>query len=214
MYSTLTAFHKKEIFVQPVAEGHGFVHHIVETKDQGQMNLMVQMHDESFRIDLPQNGNIFFLDNPRRADSVIWEKQGTNKFRLHIFELKKTVKESEWGYIKDQFQGAFFTCLCIARLLGWEIDTQIVLHTVYLRDLLTHHSIDNIDIALQEGDLSSNARQLTSTELAKEWNDDVCQFSYPPHLGKLEFRHTKIPLSATDGGIPQGEYRIVNQSNP
>ncbi|HBT75965.1 MAG TPA: hypothetical protein DEB39_03370 [Planctomycetaceae bacterium] len=193
-------------FVQSVAQGDRFEHIISEKDKSGLMTLVVGMDSISHRIDLPSKKVlIHLLKNQRRADSVIWEKRDESTYRLHIFELKRTVTEAKWQLIKDQFQGAFFVSLCIAKILGLEVDTHVGLYTVYYEDQLD--AVDNFtDNALSdvEPDLPAKTKKAIL-----EWTNDLCPFDFTGYLGQIKFLHKKIHLPNIKDGIPVGTRYIT-----
>jgi hypothetical protein len=178
-------------------------HYITEKENSGKMNLTVFVANNFPRIDLPRQG-IFFLKNQKCADAVIWEPLNGKRYRLHLFEMKHTVKPSVWSKIKDQFNGAYLCCRLIAYLLDWEIDNCTVLYSVYHEERFQNPPIENTDPILERVPTDSN-KVCEKTE----WDSNQCNILSDvslSHFGELNFRHTKIKLEKSDpNAIPSGE---------
>ncbi|MDR1484924.1 MAG: hypothetical protein LBT09_08895 [Planctomycetaceae bacterium] len=85
------------------------------------MELTIIVTDNFPRIDLLPK-EIFFMKNQKCSDAVIWEHLDGKRYRLHLFELKRTMKPEAWEHVKSQFNGAYLRCRLIAGLLGLEVD--------------------------------------------------------------------------------------------
>ncbi|MDR2641594.1 MAG: hypothetical protein LBC74_02245 [Planctomycetaceae bacterium] len=179
-------------------------HCIEETEKDGVMNLTIIVSNSFPRIDLPRQG-IFFLKNQKCADAVIWEHLDAKRYRLHLFEMKRTIKPSKWEEVKDQFNGAYLCCRLIAGLLDWEIDNCTVLYSVFHKDLFQNPPVENTDPILERVPTDSNKVQ---EEI--EWNQcNIIINGLPPHFGDLIFRHKKIKLEKSDSNaIPSGEISL------
>ncbi|MDR1964385.1 MAG: hypothetical protein LBQ50_11445 [Planctomycetaceae bacterium] len=195
----------ENIFIVPDQSQDGkqlWKHRIMENEDSGKMNLTVIIPDRFLRIDLPRQ-NVFFLKNQKCADGVIWEYLKEKCYRLHLFEMKRTMKPQTWIKIKEQFHGAYLRCRMIANLLEWDIDKYVALYTVFYRDMFEHTSIEGTDFVFEH--ISTNTNVVREK---LEWDSDQCdirQLGLPSHFGTPYFRHYKVALNNLNSdGIPEG----------
>lgn len=119
------------------------------------------------------------------ADYIVFEEQDQN-MKVHIFEMKRTVKSKEWKHIKKQFLGAIINAYALAGVLGEALDKHnIRLYTCYRRDLLQTPAA--LRYALAAGD--------TSLELS-DWNGKEILLK---DLEQSKFQHEKIQLDEESG---------------
>jgi hypothetical protein len=194
------------IFKSPeYLDGTGNWQHRIEEKDKsGAMNLTITVSNNFPRIDLPPK-KIFFLKNQKCADAVIWEHLNGNRYRLHLFEMKRTMKPSVWEDAKTQFHGAYLRCRLIAGLLDWEIDNCTVLYSVFHKDQFQNPPIENTDPILERVPTDSN-----KVREKIEWDQgNIIINGLSPYFGYLVFRHKKIPLKKSDPNtVPSGEISL------
>ncbi|MDR2168709.1 MAG: hypothetical protein LBP59_01035 [Planctomycetaceae bacterium] len=205
---------KNDLFILPKNSAGGtenWEHCIKEEKKNGEMNLTVIMSKEFPRIDLPPK-SIFFLKNQNCADAAIWEHIDGKRYRLHLFEMKRAMKPTEWQHVKMQFNGAYLRCRIIAGLLNLEIDNCIVLYSVFHNDKFQNPPIEYTEPVLERVPVDVN----TAIEKT-EWESDKCNIfinGCPAHFGKLTLQHKKIHLKELNSeNIPSGEFYLLEMSN-
>ena len=107
-------------------------------------------------------------------------------WKVHIFEMKRTIKEETWEKeIKQQFCGALQNVLVFSGVLGIEIK-DIMLHTVYRNDKIN----DMANPVKQHSGIRHKNRTMT------DWNDKEVSLEF---LDKKRFKHDKIKLDIETG---------------
>lgn len=102
-------------------------------KGEGKADLKVYLNSECILIRNLEKNKLEYFRNKKCADYVMFER-ANDAWKVHIFEMKRTVKEETWEKeIKQQFCGAMQNVLAFSGVLGIEIE-DIVLHTVYRND--------------------------------------------------------------------------------
>lgn len=127
------------------------------------------------------------------ADYIIFEetKEGMT---VHIWEMKRTVKEKEWKHIKKQFLGAVLNSYALAGVLGVEIDERkINFYTCYRRDLIN----SPVSMRAMLADRTEKSNNVEWNSGMVEIEEGVCQIQ--------KFYHYKIQLDEENGSA---EYKI------
>jgi len=182
---------------------------IQEMAEEGEMHLAVEVMGQCLQIHFNNNKNFALLRNRKCADGIIWEDLGNGSFRLHLFEMKKTIDVSKWNIAKQQYYGTFLKCRMIAGLVGVDIDSCIHLYTVFCEDGLSSGNQNNTDPAMERTFTDAPPEE-------KEWSDNYWDYyltplnhGRSPHWGTLDFQHHKIHLVNVDAdGIPEGRYDL------
>ncbi|MDE7201695.1 MAG: hypothetical protein K2O91_07280 [Lachnospiraceae bacterium] len=165
--------------------------HLTE-KGEGQADLEVRLISECILIRNHENNKMQYFINKKCADYVMFESID-DIWRVHIFEMKKTVNEEKWeNEIKHQFHGAMQNALAFSGVLGVEI-ADIVLHTVYRNDKIN----DMANPVRQH--LCTHRKSISGTD----WNDSEISLEF---LDKKRFKHDKIKLDIETG---EGEYCLA-----
>ncbi len=132
------------------------------------------------------------------ADATIWIQNDSDKWELHIFELKKTVtrsgKDNRWSIIKKQFVGAYRVCKMLAVALDIDF-SRVVFYTVYINDdaLATQKpSKDALD--------DEPAESFPDPDML-EWVSGTCQLGDDGWFNNYtdrEYPHVKIRLHSSN----------------
>ena len=160
-------------------------------KGEGQADLKVHLNSECILIRNLEKNKLEYFRNKKCADYVMFER-ANDTWKVHIFEMKRTVKEETWEKeIKQQFCGAMQNVLAFSGVLGIEIE-DIVLHTVYRNDKIN--------------DMANSIRQhlgvYDKNKSKTDWNDGEISLGF---LDRQKFRHYKIKLNIETG---EGKYYL------
>lgn len=95
---------------------------------------------------------------PNCADYIFFEYcKDYDTWKLHIVELKKTVRIKEWKKIKEQFKGAILNSLALAGYLGVHIEWNNILLYTGLRNDKINNSNDVYSIRVPSlGNMPNN----------------------------------------------------------
>jgi len=194
---------------QPGSNADNPIYLVEETGSDGEMILYVKATAKCSRVKLQKNDYFALLCNRKCADGIIWEDLGDQCYRLHIFELKRTIKVKTWNTVKQQFHGAFLRCRMLAGLLGVTIDSRICLYSTFHKDMFASDTSNNTDLLLE--------RPVTDGPLEEyEWYNDSWNYlneGESPYWEPLTFHHHKVHLDKlNDNHIPEGTYDLQRSS--
>ena len=146
--------------------------HLIEKKEQGTADLTLNLQNPCILFRGLEDHKLGYFKNQKCADFALYE-QKKDGWMLHIFELKRSVGETEWRTIKAQFKGAIQNALAIAGFLDIEINLdRIRVYSVYRND------------------------ERKCPKDCQDWNDKKVILDF---LGKDTYEHNKIPLNVEDG---------------
>lgn len=167
-------------------------------KGEGEANLKVTLSSECILFQELEKRKLQYFKNKKCADYVIFENKD-GSWRVHIFELKKTVDSKEWSNkIKLQFAGALQNSLALAGVLGIQLELDnLVLYTVYRNDKINNPA-NPVSIRCQMYD---NAKAVGNDD-CKDWNEERICIEL---VESISAEHHKIPLNIESG---YGEYQL------
>lgn len=113
------------------------------------------------------------------------------QWKLHVFELKRTVSKGNWQDMKLQFMGAMQNALAIAGFLGIYIaidDVQV--YSVYRNDKINDYANP---VRLRE---QMHQRQTGESEVCDDWNDGTVVLEFG---GEVRTLHKKVKLDVETG---------------
>ncbi|MCM1282646.1 MAG: hypothetical protein NC180_03485 [Muribaculaceae bacterium] len=172
-----------------------------EISPEGRCRLTVYLKAPSILFIRLEKHKLDYFTNKKCADYILFEKRRQG-WILHVFELKRTVKETTWEeIIKYQFQGAVQNAMAIAGFLGIPISYQQTrFYTAYRNDRINCIS----DPVKQRMRMHNSRGQISNrnTSAQREWNTDRVELDF---LGKAEYIHKKIQLDTETG---EGEYQM------
>ncbi|MCM1106185.1 MAG: hypothetical protein NC355_04495 [Blautia sp.] len=172
-----------------------------ELSPEGKCRLTVYLKEPCILFIKLEKHKLGYFTNKKCADYILFEKNGQG-WTLHVFELKRTVKETTWEeIIKYQFQGAMQNAMAIAGFLGIPISYQQTrFYTAYRSD-----RINCVGDPVKQRMRMHNSRGQTgnnNTSAQREWNTGRVELGF---LGKAEYIHKKIQLDIETG---VGEYQM------
>lgn len=110
------------------------------TRITGQVCVEEHMGDERVKLTIhaqdawmfrPEGNDRFpYLKNQKCADIVILERKADH-WILHIIECKRSVSDSRWVRIKEQFEGALLRIQAILGVLGIQEWSEVKFYTAY-----------------------------------------------------------------------------------
>lgn len=168
---------------------------LTETAEDGEALLRLISKNNLFAISLSGNNRIVVFHHKKVADWIVVEFLNDNKINLHIIELKRTIRETAWQKIKEQFLGAYEHSYLLKGVFDSKINN-ILLYTAFVHDRLDTLNTSN-PVTLKATNGNNNKTS------ALDWNKDTIK------IKEQKFRHIKIKLnldSSNDIGI--GEYEI------
>lgn len=162
-----------------------------ETEKEGEAELKLEIKNPSILFEKLEDKKLGYFNNQKCADFLLYEncKDG---WRIHIFEMKRSISEKEWKKIKTQFAGALQNAQAIAGFLGINIDySDINVYSVFRYDKI--HDVSNPAILRMQN--NSRAVREENQETA-DWDSSTINLDFP---GINSVNHTKIMLDKKDG---------------
>ena len=185
--------------------------HIIEDKRGGEADITLKLANPCIGFKKLEDKKCHYFDCNNAADYLLFERKQYSKidciyekerlkeeWKLHIFELKKTVKSKEWCHIKVQFLGALLNAMCLAGFMGISIDKQnIFLYTAYQNDKIKD-TTNPLDLRAQMANISVE-------EEKKDYSDWFNDFIEISAYEVFRCKHQKIVLK---GELGKAEYCI------
>lgn len=114
--------------------------HLKEKKSEGIAELTLELHNFCILFSELEKKKLGYFKNKKCADFLMFERnQGS--WIVHIFELKRSVGESEWKKMKEQFKGALQNALAVAGILGIDIElNNVSFYSAYRNDKLNDYA--------------------------------------------------------------------------
>lgn len=112
-----------------------------EYEDTGRSKLEVSLSSEDnlciANVDKKKTEMLFFQTDKlksmyKRVDHIIFEPQKSNKWRLHLIEMKGSVGEGKWAEIKGKFRASYLVSRAIAGMLDLDI-SETIMYTAFER---------------------------------------------------------------------------------
>lgn len=164
--------------------------HLTE-KGQGNADLTVNLLAPCILFCDLEHKKLQYFKNKHCADYVIFEF-ATSGWRIHIFELKRTVGVDEWQKIKNQFAGALQNALALAGVLGIQTDIrELALYTVYRNDKLN----DAANPGKLRYHMNMNGSQAKNPG-CQDWNEKKIVLDFAEDIS---VEHHKIKLDIENG---------------
>lgn len=166
--------------------------HLTEKKKEGTADLQLQLYHPCILFHDLEKRKLQFFKNQKCSDYVMFEyAQDQNQWLVHIFELKRSVGESEWTHLKAQFMGALQNALALAGVLNITFNlNDVYVYTVFRNDKLNNHANTTKQrLKMYE---RNNPEYLAS----HDWNEEKIILDF---LGEHKFEHQKIKLDIETG---------------
>ena len=140
------------------------------------------------KIKLPDEGILFQYDHKKRADGILFVRNSEG-YALFILEIKKTVGDTEWRKIKDQWYGAWLHAKAISGILELDFPKNVSFVVAYEKERLVKESSDPIllKVQIQENRPEEGKKYL-------EWTQSKAELS---EIGDVSFK--KISLKDGEG---------------
>lgn len=171
--------------------------HLKEKKSEGIAELTLELHNFCILFSELEKKKLGYFKNKKCADFLMFERnQGS--WIVHIFELKRSVGESEWKKMKEQFKGALQNALAVAGILGIDIElNNVSFYSAYRNDKLN----DYANPGKMRYQMYRHKTKLLPQD-CRDWNEESIAFEF---LGTREFMHKKIQLELETG---KGVYAV------
>lgn len=173
--------------------------HLQETRQQGEADLTLNLQNPCIMFKDLENKKLNYFKNKKCADYILYE-QCEKLWKMHIFELKRTISKEDWKSMKEQFKGAMQNALAIAGFLGIEVEIEdIYCYSAFRNDKLNDYS----NPAKLRYQMHEHSKCNTLPEGCEDWNEQEVILNF---LDKEKFVHNKISLDIQDG---TGEYTML-----
>jgi hypothetical protein len=165
---------------------------LIESLESGKMELEVQISNPYLVIKKIEDHKLSIFKNQKCADHIVFEYVENNIWKVHILEMKRSVRISNWDHIILQFEGALRNALAINGFFEHTSIQDIQLYTVFLHDKIQPEQNPNsIELHLRPGmPLKKNA-----------WNEKFLT------ILNRKLSHEKIEMEMIDD-IPKGSFLI------
>lgn len=172
--------------------------HLQENREQGKADLTLNLQNPCIVFKDLEHKKLNYFKNDTCADYVLYE-QKEDMWKVHIFEMKRTISKKHWLHMKEQFKGAMQNALAIAGFLGIEIEIEnICMYSVYRNDKLNDYTNP---VKLRYQMHQPNCSRIP--EECRDWNEKEVVLDF---LDEEKFVHNKISLDIEDG---TGEYEMT-----
>ena len=175
---------------------------ILEEKDEtGRSILKVSLESEDnfciANVDKKKTDILFFQKGSskslfKRVDHIIFERQGDDKWKLHLIEMKGSVGQRKWDEVKGKFRASYLVSQALAGILEIEI-SKTVMYTTF----------EKVQFTLPDT-MPSARRTGTGNRLIRmeeEWSGK----SFGLNFGKLiPFLHRPIQMKRNEQEILEG----------
>lgn len=167
--------------------------HLDEKNEEGFADLQLKLNNPCILFRDLENKKLQYFKNKMCSDYVMFEYvKKDNDWRVHIFELKRSVGGKEWKRIKKQFMGALQNALALAGVLDICVNLEKVsVYTVFRNDKL-NQSMNPARLKRRMYERETDGRD----KECMDWNDEKLILDF---LGDKEFRHKKIKLDIESG---------------
>ena len=162
-----------------------------EIKKEGEAELKVEIKNPGILFEKLEGKKLGYFNNQKCADFLLYENCG-NRWRIHIFEMKRSIAENEWKKIKAQFAGALQNAQAIAGFLGINVDySDINVYSVFRYDKI--HDVSNPAMLRMQN--VSRAEREKNQETA-DWDSSTIKLDFP---GINSVNHIKVTLDKQNG---------------
>lgn len=164
-----------------------------ERKENGEALIDLTLGNDMFiAFEKMEGHTISYLKNQCAADYVLLQLKEENWY-VHIFEIKRTVKDESWEHAKKQFSGSLQNAIALAGFLNIQIAFEkVFFYTAYRNDTISNAS-DPIKQRF-ENMLAASGKTIDSNN--KDWNNETIVLDFE---SDTRFVHKKIPLDKSTG---------------
>lgn len=174
-------------------DGKSFI--LEEKAEDGKAQLSINSDNKLFAISLSHKNNISVFKNKKVADWIVLEflDDTFKNINLHLLELKRSITDSSWQKVKEQFKGAYEHSFLLKGLFDYKINN-VICYSVFVYDKLKLETTTNP--ILLKASLGNNNK--TSS---RDWNSSAIM------IHNMNISHIKIPLNLVNE-IGRGSYKI------
>lgn len=130
----------------------------------------------------------------KRVDHIVFENLGNNDWKIHLIEMKSSVKYNKWIEVKAKFRASYLLVQAIAAILSMNIK-EVRMYTTYEKC--------NLDIP----ETMPTARRLFLGQKNVDPLDEWQGTDFGLNFGeRIEFMHTPIQMVRNEMDILQGEF--------
>ena len=173
----------------------GEVLFLEEDAEEGKAKLEGFFENEAIVFHFPEKRILPYLDAQKKAcqcaDKFLFIKNaGSETWKLHILEFKKSIKYDKWKKARNQFKYGIMNARALAAFLKMEID-EIILETAYRNNWTPRSGIRS----------STEMRAANSTAELKayrEWSGDSVVLEVDAEIQR--FPHYKVQLDEMGNG--------------
>lgn len=163
---------------------------MTEKSKAGAANLTLKLKNQSILFEDLEHKKLQYFCNQKCADYIMYENVN-GQWKLHVFELKRTVSKGSWSDMKLQFMGAIQNALAIAGFLGIYIAIEDVqVYSVYRNDKINDY-VNPVRLREQ-----MHQQQTGEPEACDDWNDGTIVLEFG---GEVRTLHKKIKLDVETG---------------
>lgn len=171
--------------------------HLREKRKEGEADLVLSLKNPCILFQKLEEKKLDYFKNKKCADFILYE-QKQEIWRIHIFELKRSIGEKAWEIMKMQFCGAMQNALAIAGFLNIPVDMDhITVYSAYRNDKIN----DTANPARLRLQMHQRIQPQEHSDHL-DWNNQRVKLDF---LGKETFLHCKIQLNIENG---HGEYVV------
>ena len=175
--------------------------YLEEKEDSGKSILrwkLLSNQNFSIRNVDKKNTIIHFFDEKKgmykRVDHIVFENIGNNDWKIHLIEMKSSVKYNKWIEVKAKFRASYLLVQAIAAILSMNIK-EVRMYTTYEKC--------NLDIP----ETMPTARRLFLGQKNVDPLDEWQGIDFGLNFGeRIEFMHTPIQMVRNEMDILQGEF--------
>ena len=175
--------------------------YLEEKEDSGKSILrwkLLSNQNFSIRNVDKKNTIIHFFDEKKgmykRVDHIVFENLGNNDWKIHLIEMKSSVKYNKWIEVKAKFRASYLLVQAIAAILSMNIK-EVRMYTTYEKC--------NLDIP----ETMPTARRLFLGQKNVDPLDEWQGIDFGLNFGeRIEFMHTPIQMVRNEMDILQGEF--------
>ena len=124
------------------------------------------------------------LKNQQCADGIVFDRIDAASWRMHVVELKRTIRFNNWREMKNQFEGAILNGYALAGILGIKHLTQVICCSAF-----RYNAIDS-----NPNLYKASSGSPVSASIPLDWRHDRLEM-----LSLKNIIHKKIRLDESSG---------------
>lgn len=175
---------------------------LVETEETGKSELEVRLLSKDnlciANVDKKKTDFQFFQKDRlksmyKRVDHIIFEHQLSDKWKVHLIEMKSGVRVEKWAEIKGKFRASYLLAQAIAGMLELEI-SETIMYTTFEK---VQFAPSDTMPTFRRGKLGSRF-----VRMEQEWSGECFGLNFGE---RVSFKHVPIQMLRNKAGILVGE---------